>query len=95
MLHLLFYGGTANDQSGYSVSAAGDVNKDGYADIIIGAYAASPSSRTNAGESYVIYGSATNPGTIDLSSALSSTQGFAILGGTAGDYSGYSVSVGL
>ena len=28
----------------------------------------------------MIYGSATNPGTIDLSVALSSTQGFTILG---------------
>ena len=40
----------------------------------------------------MIYGTATNPGTIDLSVALSSTQGFAILGGATGDFSGNSVA---
>ena len=69
----------------------GDVNNDGYDDIIIGAYGADPSSRIEAGQSYVIYGSATNPGTIDLSIALSSTQGFTILG-AAYDQSGWSVA---
>ncbi len=89
----IFYshGGAANDNSGYSVSSAGDVNNDGYADIIIGARYADPSSRSNAGQSYVIYGGGTNPGTIDLSVALG-TKGFAILGGAVSDLSGWSVS---
>ena len=61
-------------------------------DIIIGADGADQSSRTDAGQSYVIYGTATNPGTIDLLIALSSTQGFAILGAAEGDFSGSSVA---
>ena len=87
----MIYGGATNDQSGVSVSAAGDVNHDGFADIIIGAYLADPSSRTNAGTSYVIYGNSTNPGTIDLSVSLG-TKGFAIYGGATSDQSGISVS---
>ncbi len=41
-----------NDSSGISVASAGDVNGDGFADLIIGAYRADGS----AGESYVVFG---------------------------------------
>lgn len=87
----LVNGGALEDYSGRCVSSAGDVNGDGYDDIIIGAHQADPSSRTDAGISYVIYGSSTNPGTIDLINALG-TKGFSVYGGAANDYSGYSVS---
>ena len=49
----------AGDQSGFSVSSAGDVNGDGYDDLIIGAHNADPNGDGNAGETYVIYGGAT------------------------------------
>ena len=45
-------GTTAADQAGRSVSGAGDVNGDGYDDLLIGAYGAN----TNAGLSYVLFG---------------------------------------
>ena len=50
------YGVAANDVSGWSVDGAGDVNGDGYADIIIGAYKADPGGRADAGTSYVVFG---------------------------------------
>jgi Ca2+-binding RTX toxin-like protein len=79
-------GAGGGDQSGWSVSEAGDFNADGRDDVIIGARQA----RTNAGSSYVVFGSAT-PSTVDLAS-LTPAQGIRIDGATPGDESGYSVS---
>ena len=86
----------ANDQSGFSVSSAGDVNGDGYDDLIIGARWAAPNGDSNAGETYILYGGANAPGSdgvLDLSSlALDGSTGFIVNGIDAYDYSGISVS---
>ncbi|MBF0161000.1 MAG: FG-GAP repeat protein [Magnetococcales bacterium] len=83
---------TAGDHSGRSVCSAGDVNGDGFADLIIGAYQASPGSLQGAGSSYVVFGKASGfSSVIDLSS-LDGGSGFRLDGAAAGDWSGYSVS---
>ena len=84
----------ADDESGISVSSVGDVNGDGYDDLIIGANRADPNGASYAGETYVVYGGASAPGTegmLDLS-ALDGSNGFILDGIDAFDRSGRSVS---
>ncbi|MFM9967933.1 MAG: beta strand repeat-containing protein [Burkholderiales bacterium] len=81
----------ASDYSGTSVAAAGDINGDGLADMIIGAHASDPTTGAQAGRSYVIFGKTTNAA-VDLSAIAVGTIGFAINGQTANDGSGYSVA---
>ena len=52
-----FNGIDESDNSGWSVSGAGDMNNDGMNDIIIGAPYADPYGVGAAGESYIVYGS--------------------------------------
>ena len=49
-------GETALDESGNSVSIAGDINGDGVDDLIIGARRADPNGNNDAGRSYVVFG---------------------------------------
>jgi hypothetical protein len=83
-------GAAAGDQSGRSVSSAGDVNNDGFDDVIVGAYGADPNGKGTAGSSYVIFGSETPAAAIDLANL--GANGFRIDGAADGDQSGYSVS---
>ncbi|MBN1293534.1 MAG: Ig-like domain-containing protein [Candidatus Latescibacteria bacterium] len=87
------YGDDTEDNAGFSV-AAGYINEDAYEDIIIGAYRADPLERTDAGETYIIFGSSTfhNRGIIDLSGTPTGVA--RIYAETAGEFSGYSVASG-
>ncbi|MEA5626768.1 hypothetical protein [Nostoc sp. UHCC 0251] len=83
----------ASDNLGASVSYAGDINNDGIDDLIIGASSASPNGKTQAGQSYVLFGgtNVANSGTLNLSS-LNGSNGFAINGIGNFERSGNSVS---
>jgi len=80
-----------NDQCGYSVSSAGDVNGDGLADLIVGANFSNPAGVADAGRSYVVFGQ-TGTTAIDLSNVANGTGGFVINGQCTNDWSGTSVS---
>ncbi|NNG03874.1 MAG: tandem-95 repeat protein, partial [Inquilinus sp.] len=80
------------DRFGISVSSAGDINGDGYADMIVGAHLGDPAGAANAGEAYVIFGSGGGFGaTVDVFN-LNGSNGFTINGIATNDLAGISVS---
>ena len=83
--------GAAADDSGYSVASAGDVNGDGFADLIVGASGAARTATVPAA-SYVVFGKASGfAANLDLST-LDGTTGFKLSGVAADDFSGFSVA---
>lgn len=88
MAEVSFIGESAEDSAGWSVAGAGDVNNDGYADILIGA-PFNDDGGSNAGQIYLIFGqqSATWGMRMNLSAADAS-----FIGEDAGDWSGYSIA---
>ena len=85
----IIQGDAAGDYAGVSVSSAGDVNGDGFDDLIVGAWLGDDGGNY-AGEAYVVFGSASGFGVdvsgrqvIDLTT-LSAAQGFIIQGDAAG-----------
>ena len=90
-------GDAADDDSGKSASAAGDVNGDGFDDLLIGAQGGSDGGGV-AGEAYIVFGGAGSFGVdvggrqvLDLST-LSAAQGFIVQGDEAGDRAGFAVA---
>ncbi|KYC43296.1 hypothetical protein WA1_14495 [Scytonema hofmannii PCC 7110] len=95
--------GSSDSRSGWAVSGAGDVNGDGYDDLIIGVpyIKASPTNQDNptnpnySGNSYVVFGGKDGfPAVVDPSQFTSSLKGkgFVINGKNGGDGLGFSVS---
>ena len=84
-------GEAAFDNSSASVAGAGDINNDGFADLIIGAAAADPNGG-RSGASYVIFGTAAGmPANFELST-LDGTNGFQINGVAFEDQAGDAVA---
>ena len=82
---------TTGDLAGRSVSSAGDVNGDGFGDVVIGANG-EDSGGANAGTSYVVFGGQGLTGSITTSDIGGSVAGIRIIGAEVGEGSGGSVS---
>jgi hypothetical protein len=90
-----FTEGTEGDLGDLTVAAAGDVNNDGFQDMVIGAPQADPLGRVDAGKIYIVFGGAVPPGPeVGLASIGSTTPGLAVIGAEAGDQLGAAVSGG-
>jgi|GEM_PF-2500417 len=90
-----FNSGTDDYNFGTSVSIAGDINGDGFADVIIGNYdgdAPEGANNNDRGQSFVIFGTAEGfEPTLEVAN-LDGNNGFAINGITDDDFSGVAVS---
>jgi len=88
-------GDEVNDIAGFAVSAAGDLNGDGFEDILVGAPRSSADNKGTAGETYVIFGTANGfAPEIDLSDLQIGIGdvGFVFRGIDIGDFSGWTVN---
>jgi hypothetical protein len=81
LTNIILTGQAANDRFGWSVSTAGDVNGDGYSDVIVGARF-NNAGGTSAGRSYIYLGGTSMDKTADVT----------MTGAAAYDYFGWSVS---
>jgi hypothetical protein len=84
-------GQCAGDASGYKVAAAGDLNGDGLADMLISANAADTAGGADAGRTYVVFGTS-KTAAIELSAVATGRGGFVIDGTNGSDMSGASVA---
>lgn len=86
-------GENENDQMGRSLAAAGDINDDGWCDIVVGAPGADPEGIDDAGETYVVFGGpgVGASGVLEVSS-LNGANGFVLRGIDPNDNSGSSVA---
>jgi Ca2+-binding RTX toxin-like protein len=85
-------GASSFDEAGISVASAGDVNGDGYGDLIVGAPTASDGGLVNSGASFVVFGRAGGFAPVLSLSDLDGSNGFQIGGAAAGDQAGHSVA---
>lgn len=82
-----FWGESAGDQAGFSMSFAGDVNGDGYDDFVIGT-TGDDDGGTNAGQTYLLLGKASG-WSMDTNLSFADAS---FIGEEQGDYAGHSLS---
>jgi hypothetical protein len=74
-------GAAEGDESGTSVASAGDVNGDGFADLIVGAPLVATDIYDNSGASFIVFGRASGFGADFDVATLDGTNGFRFNGG--------------
>ncbi len=79
-------GEQSSDYAGYAVSPAGDINNDGYADVLVGAYG-EDSGGTSAGATYLVLGPLSSSMDLSLADAK-------LLGVSGSDFSGSAIGGG-
>lgn len=82
-------GSAAGDRAGTSVAAAGDLNSDGFDDVVVGAPDADFNLRDQSGSVYAVFG---GPSPSDLDLATLGSRGARIDGAAAGDRLGVAVA---
>jgi hypothetical protein len=83
-----YLGKSIDDQAGYSLSGAGDVNRDGYADFLVGA-PFDDNNGTDSGTVYLVLGTG---GALSLDQDIESVAAAWYVGESAGDGLGLSVA---
>ena len=90
-------GGSDGDRAGFSVAAAGDVNGDGLADVLVGAPGARNAAGDTTGAGFVVFGRSSTTA-VELSAVRAGSGGFALTGevptGAGGTLAGWSVAGG-
>jgi hypothetical protein len=82
------YGPHTGASAGWSVAGAGDVNGDGFADLLIGAPTVNFTDRGRTGAAYVVFGGSN----ASVSLRTLGTRGIMLVGATPGDRTGTSVA---
>lgn len=84
-------GVSEGDEAGYSIDNAGDINGDGFEDILIGARHVDANGE-DSGAAYIVFGKTSGFDSAIKLSELNGVNGFVLAGAASGDLAGRSVS---
>jgi len=82
-------GAGTGDRAGEALDTAGDVNGDGRADVVVGAFEADPFGRANAGSAWVVFGA---PSTARIDLRAPGARAFRVAGSRPDDFAGDAVA---